>query len=421
MNNPYNQSTDNLSAFTHPDFHKKFQYMNDRQGVEMAQAILEKFAKSGYKDIVVIESGTSPVVQIIQKLKSFQANDLTFTQLKIPRDADFNLYKWLEAYLSQDEFDETIIIHGQEVCRRVALFQACQNKNILRQLVGVDGYTVYDSVEDNQDYDFAQVELIQSILADTVLSRVFSQPFLVFDEYVNSGAVLRVFNAMTRLFTNTPRYKVAAYCIFVDDWKRYPNIAFSLYDKSSELECFERGAYPYENRIDKIGYYYFVTEEKFEKVKLTDALNELQIASRKPNEFYDHLMELISESNTLASLKNALTNAQVRDYVTVYDIARYVVKRLEFLYGGKTKYWDLLDQTLEIYAPAWSPMPPANHLSYWVGIAAIDNQIDNLAKEIASEYAGYRVAVLRDVLIRLIDTKTAWDTLVDETIKEENI
>ena len=70
MSNPYGV-IDNISAFTHPVFNQKFKYMNDMESIEMAETISNKFIESGYKNVIVIESGTSPLIDIIKKLKNF--------------------------------------------------------------------------------------------------------------------------------------------------------------------------------------------------------------------------------------------------------------------------------------------------------------------------------------------------------------
>ena len=68
----YYKNLDNLSAFTNPDFNCKFRYMNEKESVLLAKKITEKFNQTKHKNIVVIESGTSPLIQIIKNLKSLK-------------------------------------------------------------------------------------------------------------------------------------------------------------------------------------------------------------------------------------------------------------------------------------------------------------------------------------------------------------
>jgi hypothetical protein len=50
---------DNIILFVHPKFNRKFRYMDERECVKLAKKIYQEFKKSNYRNIVVIESGTS--------------------------------------------------------------------------------------------------------------------------------------------------------------------------------------------------------------------------------------------------------------------------------------------------------------------------------------------------------------------------
>jgi hypothetical protein len=106
MNNPYG-NIDNLSAFTHPIFNQKFRYMNDIESINMAHTLISKFIQSGYKNIIVIESGTSPLINIMKRLKDYNLN---MFQIKIPRELDFDLFGWFTTYLTEEELREIISI-----------------------------------------------------------------------------------------------------------------------------------------------------------------------------------------------------------------------------------------------------------------------------------------------------------------------
>lgn len=109
---------DNLEMFTHPKFNEKFKFMNESQSVKLAKDVLEGFMKSGYEQIVVIESGTSPLISIIKNLEEYKKSNLKLMQIKIPRDLNFNLYKWFEAYLSEKELNSIIKINDESLPRK---------------------------------------------------------------------------------------------------------------------------------------------------------------------------------------------------------------------------------------------------------------------------------------------------------------
>lgn len=418
MPNPYAQSIDNLSAFTHPTYRRHFRYMNDEEGVALAHTLLSKFVKSGYERIVVIESGTSPLIQIVRRLPEFQSSGIEFLQLKIPRDYHFNLYEWFVTYLSSDELDDTIEI-TDEIGSRAELLHAACDEFDFASFVGDEAHDVYDSIKDEKMYNLARVQRLHQVLKGTQLSEVLAQPFLLFDEYINSGTVLGLANAMFRLVTDAPQFQVSAFCIFVDDSTKYPKIAFSLYDKRTELECYEQGAYPYENRVDLIGYYYVVQRDHFQKIELAALATQLGANTGGPALFYARVLEVVKSHRLIDTLRHSLTEPQVQNYVTDNDIARHIIVQLEIAHSGMNMYSDLLDQVFEIYAPAWSPMPVRNHLDYWDGFAAIAADERVVIDELTADYRQYRVRVLQDVVRRLLKSNAAWNARIETIIKEE--
>lgn len=418
MANPYAQPIDNLSAFTHPTYHQQFRYMNDKEGVALAHRLLDKFVESEYQHIVIIESGTSPLIQIIRRLPEFQQSNLELLQLKIPRDQNLNLYEWFMTYLSPGERGEIIELADEVGTRADLLHVACDEFDIA-SFVGDETYDVYASIKDERTYDLTLVQHLHDILRGTHLSAVLTQPFLLFDEYINSGTVLRIANAMLRLVVDAPQFKVSAFCMFVDDFTKYPKVAFSLYDKRSELACYERGSYPYENRVDLIGYYYVVQPDRFQKVELATYASQLDASAESPEPLYEKVLAVVKSHALTDALRSNLVEPQVSAYVTDNDVARHVVVQLELAYGGASIHSDLLDQVFEIYAPAWSPMPVRNHLDYWNGFAAIADKERAVVEELATDYAQYRMSVLHDIVQRLLANNAEWNARIETVVKEE--
>ncbi len=405
---------DNLEMFIHPKFNEKFKFMNDKQSITLAKDVLDGFINSGYEQIVVIESGTSPLISIIKQLDNYKNSNLKLMQIKIPRDLNFNLYKWFEAYLSEEELNSIIEINNESLSRKNFLKRKCDNFN-LESFVGTEKFTIYDSIVDNKVYSEENREFHQ-ILYGTKLYKVFTKPFLLFDEYINAGTIIRNFNGIVRLFTNNPDFKLSAYCMFLNNPENYPKIAFTLYENSSELEAYRNGAYPFENRIDLIGYYYFISENDFEKVYLDALKNEIlnqydilnEFNDKNLKIFYETLNKLINENNLLEKLKENLVEEQVKKYVTNNDIIRYLLKYMDEKEYGKNKIADFLDQVFELYAPSWSPMPVIFHLDYWKGFSKIQEDIDKLSNKIIKNYKQYRLLITKEILNSLETNNRIW-------------
>jgi hypothetical protein len=410
---------DNLNMFVHPKFNESFRFMDETQSINLAKEILKRFEKSGIENIVVIESGTSPLIAIMKKLKEYQNCKFKIIQIKIPRDLNFNLLEWFNAYLSENEKNEEIEFEGKILPRYEALAKLCSKFN-LEKFVGNDKFTIYDSIKNVRDYDDSTEEFYL-VLAGTKLYEIFNKQFLLFDEYINAGTIIRNFNGIVRLFSKAPNFKLSAFCMFLDNPEKYKNIEFTLYDNSCELQCYRNGAYPFENRIDLIGYYYFITRKEFKKVYLGELYKDLEDYKdlTEIEKFYKKLNEIIDENSLLDTLKINISEEQVRKYVSNKDIIRYILKYIDKKIYGENKFADFLDQVFELYAPSWSPMPVIYHLDYWSGFEKITNEIDKVISQIKKDYIKNRFNIINLALECLEENNQKWVRSIDQKLESK--
>lgn len=409
---------DNLNMFTHPKFNEKFKFMNEKQSIELAKEVLNRFIKTKIKNIVVIESGTSPLIAIIKKLEEYKKAKINIYQIKISRNLNFNLYEWLKTYLEKQELEETITYNQKQIKRKEILKILCKKVD-LEKNVGKEKFTIYDSIKNEKQYSHNQE--LKEALKGTKLYEIFNNQFLLFDEYINAGTIIRNFNIICALFTNKPDFKISAYCMFLDNPENYKKIAFTLYSNNTELQAYRYGAYPFENRIDLIGYYYFITEKHFEKIYLEDLEQEVKslLINTDITKFYNYLNNLIIKNELLKKLKDNLQEKQVKQYVTNEDIMRFIFKYMDEKIYGKNKYADFLDQVFELYAPAWSPMPISFHIDYWNGFEKINQEVDKTALEIEQEYKQNRFAIIEFALKELNSHREKWKGKINKKMEEK--
>lgn len=409
---------DNLTMFIHPKFNEKFEFMNEKQSIKLAQKILNEFIKTRLKNIVVIESGTSPLIAIIKKLREFENAKINLYQIKIPRNLNFNLYEWFKTYLEKQELEETITYKQKQRKRKEILKILCEKVD-LEKNVEKEKFTIYDSIKNEKQYNHNQE--FKEILKGTKLYEIFKNQFLLFDEYINAGTIIRNFNVICTLFTNKPNFKISAYCMFLDNPENYKKIAFTLYNNNTELQAYRDGAYPFENRIDLIGYYYFITENHFEKIYLEDLQQEVKdLASNTDiTKFYHYLNNWITKNELLKKLKNNLQEKQVKQYVTNEDMMRFIFQYMDETIYGKNKYADFLDQVFELYAPAWSPMPISFHIDYWNAFEKIKQEIGKVVLEIEQEYKQNRFAIIELALKQLNSHKSKWEEEINKKMEEK--
>lgn len=397
----YYKNIDNLSAFTNPDFNCKFRYMNEKESVLLANKITEKFNQTKHKNIVVIESGTSPLIQIIKNLKSLK--DKNLLQIKIPRELNFNLYEWFKFYIAENEF-KPIEKEMISLCKEISLPSIIKEKK----------FTIIDSINDNFEYDIFALKKFNKILKNTTLSKIFQDEFLLFDEYINAGTIIRNFNLISKLFNINAKFKLSAFCIFVDNYENYNKIEFSLFDKRNEFQCYNDGAYPFENRIDLIGYYFYINKDSFKKVILSDLRKQFN-QEKKTLEFEKLLDTFIDEYDLVNKAKNFCQGKEVCSFINKNDLARFIIKELEKSCFGSSIYYDFLDQTFEMFAPAWSPMPVKNHLDYWQAMDKVQSNIESLKKP----YIQNRNNIFSSVISILTSTKTEWENKILKEIKND--
>lgn len=379
----------NLDHFTHPNLNQKFKYANSKEIIAIANEVLTQIINSGYKTVIYSESGTSPLIHICKKLCNKKKIKINFIPFKTPRSANINLYEMIMYYLTDIEKEELI----NKEKRKNILYRLC---NINISIYFADDFSIYDVLKKNVDNEF--LKKIRDILRDTYISKVFRNKFLFFDEYINAGTILRNFKFYANLFGANNNYKIASYCMFITNPEDYEMIEFTIYNKTTELECYERGAYPFENRIDIIGYYYFIDKNNYQKIYLKKLVNEFtRCDGNKLESYIESIINKINSNKLLDKMQRFCREEQIKSYINNYDIIRYLFKSMEEDIG-KTKYSEYLDQVYELYAPAWSPMPVIFHLDYWQVFSKIETEINNLKELFKKEYIENRNSIFIESL-----------------------
>lgn len=399
---------DNLKGFVHPKYNREFKFMSELEAIDLAKKILDEFIKTNIKNILVIESGTSPLISIIKKLKKYETADLNLIQIKIPRDLNYNLLEWFKEYLSSEEFES----------RKDTLKVLCDNFS-LEEFIGNEKFNIYDSVEGRKEYKISTEEF-QDCLKGTLLADILSNEFLVFDEYINAGTIIRNLNGMIKLFTNNRNYKLSSFCMFLDNPENIDKIAFTLYDNSSELACYSNGAYPFENRIDLIGYYFYIDCNNFKKIYLNDLKKDIlnKLSGYDVNKFFSRLDKLINDNKLLEKLKEAISVNDVKEYVDNSNVIHFILKDLDAYLFGQNICSDFLNQVYELYAPAWSPMPVVNHLDYWNAFNLIKNDVRAFYSDIASEYQKVRFDVVNYIIDSISINRDNYEKKIQEEMSQ---
>lgn len=409
-----------LGNFFDPNTKNTFKYLNDDDLIELANNILNRIHKSKYRTIIVSESGTAPLIDICKEIAKKNNMHINWFYFKTPRSKAINLYKLILYYLTEDEKNENITINNVKISRQKAILTLC-NKIDFLDFLDDSPINVSDSVKQISQTNIFNNEQLIEIIKGTELYNIFNSPFLFFDEYVFSGTVLRNFTFYANLFSKCANFQLGAYCILLDKAEEYNQIAFALYSNETKKECYKKGIYPFEDRIDIIGYYYFINKENYSKInilKLKDSIEYNCICNNIDCEkFILKIKNLIIEKDLLNKLVSNCRQLQVKDFVKVEDIMRYILKLLEQKYSGRSEIYEFLDQSFELYAPIWLPMPKEFHYDYWKAFERIRyDEIENMCESLINEYIKNREKIINEIINIYINRKKEFFSVIMELL-----
>ncbi|HEY9786928.1 MAG TPA: hypothetical protein V6D17_16170, partial [Candidatus Obscuribacterales bacterium] len=251
---------------------------------------------------------------------------------------------------------------------------------------------------------------ISIVIGQTRLAEILSQPFIFFDEYVDSGTTLR--NAITffKCYTPSVHMKLASYYVNVHNSESHENIAVALADAANQWKCHKLGAYPFENRVDLIGHFYRITDEEYVRIRVRDiaaALANIEVLPTDP--FFAVLSAISRRNNLLPYLRESLTLRAVRDYVQEQHVLRLCLWQLEVAVGNRDLA-ELLFQAYDMYGPSWSPMPTDYHFDFYSGCNALAQHFQQLPvfNTLTNAYRPLRPSIFKAIADIFQARRKAW-------------
>ncbi len=377
----------NLEPFTHPEYDKKFKFLTNKKIKRLAEKISEKIMSSGYDTVVVSETGASPFTFICQKLLEKQGKKINWLYVKFPRESTKNIYPVLKYYLGKESD---------------VLKQFCEKINLPAEK------PILDRVLRNKPEQTKEQEAISKIFEGTEIANTLSKPFLYFDEYIDSGTTLRNAQFYFNFFTKNPHFKIISYMIFAGDDKKYEDIYFTLFNKNTRLDCYNLGVYPFENRIDLIGYFYCLTNKEFRKI----SLEELKGKENNISSFLNKVYYLAQKKDLLNKVRKNSKIPAVAKFLTINNIVQYYLFSLE----KDEIYSEFLWQLFDMYGPIWSPMPDEYHLDFW---NAFKKTSEEFTPELSDEYKIYSSSIIENLKNIYIKRRKKWLKEIMEVIKND--
>lgn len=402
----------------------KYKYMTEKQLIHTANKILENIQNTGVRQIIVSECGTYPLVYICKKIAEKEKLSINWFFFKTPRNQNIKIKNILLYYLSDSEKKTKLNVIGNSkklLTREEAIIQTLGEIRLIdiidinKQIKPEVAIENIGKIENKEIHN-----KINDILTGTKLHEIFNKEFIFFDEYVHIGTILNNFNNYASIISKKPNYRLGAYCTYVNEPGRYEQIAFSLYGLDNLEKCFLDGVYPFEDRLDILGYFYYINENEYKKVelnKLKEKFDSKVENKEMLQDFVSKLNDMINKYNILKKLKNDIKEKNVAENVDNKDILRYMLKELEYLNSGDSEYYQVLNEIFETYAPMWLPLPETFHWSYWEGFEINKQAILNIINNYVEEYKKVRNQIFLEVIDNCNQKKEKWKEKINEMIK----
>jgi len=408
---------DNMNNFTHPEY-GKLGYMSTDALIQLASQLTAKIASSGYETVVVSETGACPLAYLCEKLMEGKGVNVNWVYMKFPREPMRSVRSLVMYYLQEQEKEEILSNGRKRMKRKDAIKTIDQSipdnfydvkKDSLQELLNKIG---------NEKSEIYQQNMART-LKGTRISTALNQSFLFFDEYIDSGTTLRSANHYFKFFVDKPDFKTISYYMNISGTKDSEGVYYSAFDLDSQAECFRKGAYLFENRIDLIGHFYYVSGEEYIKMHLEDVCN--QFGSRKqinPSKLLGRLDEIIRKYDLVDCARQNFDIPQVKQYFSRDHLIRQYLFILEEETYGKGVWSEYLWQLADMYGPIWTPMPKDNHFDFFKGMDKTRSLLQNIPefKAFKKLYAESRNAILTESASVCLNRRNAWLDEVNKLI-----
>ena len=428
---------DNLHGFRHPMLGQQLHFLSDTNLICLADELTEAIVRSGCQHVVVAETGASPFAEICETIAAHKGSHLNWQRAKFPRDPVGNIFPVLNHFLTQEERKANLspiqlsvlsalspeapeeLQFTENDTRIEALKRICQQ--MPPDFFAVGPASVPDllaGIGTAKQSDFQSA--VFAVLQGTELAHRFSEPFIYFDEYIDSGTTLRNALSFFRCFTDRLQCRTASYFINLVDTDRKQAVLHTLFNSASRAEGYLLGAYPFENRVDLIGHYYRITDQEYVRVEVASIASALaEIPDCSGAGLIERLETAILDNALLEDVKNRTQLPDVRRYVQVAHVLRHCLWWLEKK-AGLPDYAEFLFQLFDMYGPCWSPLPVDYHFDFWRGFEATGQLFESLQEfpVLLDEYLYKRLSILKQVADLCLNRRQNWHAQIHKQLEE---
>lgn len=390
----------NLRPLVHPRYRQRFKFLNNQQIIALAKTLVDKITASGYSQIVVSETGANPLAYVCERIAKQRGLKIRWTYLKFPRELPDDLFSVFASLLKPKERKGRVDLLRKEI-RSAGLVV---KPRPLRKILDEVGFSKQDE----------QQKRVAKIFVGTNIAKILSKPFLYFDEYIDSGTTLAQLQLLVNYLSSSLSYKIISYFIKEHTLQKFSSVFFSCWDLDHELKCYRSGIYPFENRLDLIGYFYCLDEKKYLKVSVSSLVKSKKSEHSNLDLFIKSVRKIISHYDLLSELRSNLSVMAVDKFMSSDHLVRYLLFSFEESPRAREFLWLLFD----MYGPIWSPLPDSYHLDFWDGFTAIQDYCISLPEyaSLKKEYQKRRRFILNHIAGLCLERQTVWHKTINSLL-----
>lgn len=387
---------DQLTMFPHPKTGRTYTMLCQTKLVELAERTLAMMMSMNIDQIIVSESGAVPFARVCAWISDKKQLPLKWYAIKVPRDISQCFNVTYQTYLSLTKqeliLSNEIVTQGNSLCfsNPDVTFSLPENyfnqqEKKLREII--------DTIEE-------EVELpgCMATCKNSGLAQILSKPFIFFDEFIDSGKTIFQTFRFLKLFNTRLDFKIVSYLIKLSKDEINSVVCQSLYTLDNEELAFQWGVYPFENRMDWLGYFYRIDCDYYHRINLAE-LSQYNSEGPDNLEKYLDLVEQIFSGLLLNELKNSCRIAAVSAFISRAHIIQYSLYLLERNEFGVSEFSEFYYQIFDLYGPIWSPLPDDYHLSYLEVFEQYEPFIEDFlkTKSINETYKNIRFSIIRTI------------------------
>lgn len=386
----------------HPVSGLTYKLLSDTQLIQLAHRTVDVLLGMNIEQILVSESGAVPFARVCAYIAQKRQPKLHWYSIKIPRNIQQTFLPTFQAYLSLP-IEALRLSHQSE--HKISGFSFQKNSEhalLPESYFDSQGLSLKDILESLQnEVIFFERDYFLKRTRSTALAQILENKFIFFDEYIDSGKTLFQAFRFFHLFSNALQFKVLSYLVKLPKADLNQDICESLYTNDDAFEAYEWGVYPFENRIDWLGYYYVSNSETFQKVAMSNLdqsnhFSPLLYESPHSKELSAFIKQL-SQDTILSEVRYQCTRPEISQWLTHKQLIQYCLFILEEMHFGQNTFSELLYQLFDLYGPMWTPLPANYHLDY---IDAFEKTNSKIIQVLSTASIGPRYQRLRQLIMQ---------------------